>query len=327
MKMGKISESILKRSVLKQIKPNRAEIEKGAAVGSDCAFIRINNEQCVAMAQGFVAIKDSHAMAHAIHFSCNNLAAGGVEPLAIQLGVSLPENYFESDLKQMMNQAKEAAVALNVQITGGHTQTVKGIAEPIINVTATGVINRENMLSGKISPGQDIVMTKWAGISATAYLANEREEELLSKYPSYFIKDAKCLEQYFSIVPEAATAMKSGVSAMHDVSGSGVFGALWEMGESAGVGLTISLKDIPIKQETVEICDFFDLNPYELHSQGALLLASDDGYALVNRLKKEEIYATVIGKFEEGNDRVVMNEDEKRFLEPPRRDELMKLFE
>ena len=38
MKRGKISDSILKRSVLKKIKINRNEVVKGAGSGEDCAL-------------------------------------------------------------------------------------------------------------------------------------------------------------------------------------------------------------------------------------------------------------------------------------------------
>lgn len=325
MRIGRITESTLKRSVLRQIKPNKEEIIQGAAVGTDCALIQIE-DSIVVLGNGFCAIKDRYAVSHAIHRACNNLAAGGGRPLSLQIQVSLPETAIESDLKEIMKLAQKTADILQVQIGGGHTETVEGLKEPLIFVTALGttkegVIKREN-----IRPLQDIVMTKWMGISGTAYLAFEKEEELLTKYPPYFIKSAQTLEQSYSIVPEAATAVKSGVSAMHDVSEGGVFGALWELGESAGVGLTISLKKIPVKQETIEICEFFDLNPYELRSDGSLLIVADDGYALVSELNKQGIAAAVIGRIEEGNDRVVVNDEEKRFLEPVRGDELLKVL-
>ena len=44
-------------------------------------------------------------------------------------------------------------------------------------------------------------------------------------------------------------------------------------------------------------------------------------------LEKEGIPATIIGKATEGNDRVLLNEDEKRFLEPPKTDELYEVME
>ena len=57
--------------------------------------------------------------------------------------------------------------------------------------------------------------------------------------------------------------------AMHDVTEGGIYGALWELAEASGVGLEIDLKAIPIRQETVEVCEQFHLNPYQLISSGS----------------------------------------------------------
>ena len=51
---------------------------------------------------------------------------------------------------------------------------------------------------------------------------------------------------------------------MHDITEGGVFGAFWEMASGAGVGLEVDLKKIPIRQETVEICNYFGVNPYQI---------------------------------------------------------------
>ena len=106
----------------------------------------------------------------------------------------------------------------------------------------------------------------------------------------------------------------------------GIFGALWEMAEASGVGLEIDLKKIPIRQETVEVCEFFGVNPYLLISSGCMLMAAQDGNHLVRELEKAGIKATIIGKATAGNDRVLLNEDERRFLEPPKTDELYKVI-
>lgn len=106
---------------------------------------------------------------------------------------------------------------------------------------------------------------------------------------------------------------------MHDVAGGGIFGALWELGEQAGVGLQVHLKKIPIKQETVEICEFLGYNPYEMRSDGALLLVTNEGHTLVEALAQEGIAAEVIGMITDGNDKVILNDEEKRYLEPPRK--------
>ena len=104
-----------------------------------------------------------------------------------------------------------------------------------------------------------------------------------------------------------------------------IFGALWELAESSGIGLEIDLKKIPIRQETVEVCEFFGINPYQLISSGSMLIAAEDGSLLVQELQKQGIHAVLVGKATKGNDRILLNEEERRFLEPPRADELYKV--
>ena len=55
-------------------------------------------------------------------------------------------------------------------------------------------------------------------------------------------------------------------------------------------------------------------------------MAAEDGNALVQALEREGIFATVIGKATAGNDRVLLNEEERRFLEPAKPDELLKFI-
>ena len=94
-----------------------------------------------------------------------------------------------------------------------------------------------------------------------------------SSAPS-FVETAKKFDQYLSVIPEAQIAGEWGVSAMHDITEGGVFGALWEMGSGSGVGLDIDLKAIPIRQETVEVCEVLGLNPYILMSSGSMMIAA-----------------------------------------------------
>jgi hydrogenase maturation factor len=112
---------------------------------------------------------------------------------------------------------------------------------------------------------------------------------------------------------------------MHDVTEGGIFGALWEVAEGSGCGLEINLLDIPIRQETVEVCEEFGINPYELISSGSMLITTPDGLGVVRQLQKAGINAAVVGKVTKGNDRVLLSGDEKRFLEPPKSDELYKI--
>ena len=85
------------------------------------------------------------------------------------------------------------------------------------------------------------------------------------------------------------------------------------MAEASGVGLEIDLKKIPVRQETIEVCEFFGINPYQLISSGCMLMAAEDGNLLVRELEKAGIPATIIGKANHGERPRPLNEEERRF--------------
>lgn len=326
MKVGKVPEAVLKRSVLKQIQTNRPEVLLGASVGEDCAAVALQEDEMFVLSTDPITGTAKDIGHLAIQITLNDLASAGAEPIGVMLTFLLPEKLSEAKLRAMMEQAEAAAHAANVQIMGGHTEVTRVVNQPVISVVGVGKAKKGKLIStAGARPGMDIIVTKWIGLEGTSIIAKEKEAELLTRYPAALVETAKSFDQYLSVLPEAAVAVKSGVSAMHDVTEGGIFGALWEMAESAGVGLEIDLKKIPIRQETVEVCEFFDVNPYELISSGSMLMAAADGNGIVRALTAAGIPAVCIGKATEGNDRVIVSGEERRFLEPPKADELYKV--
>lgn len=313
----------MKRSVLKQIQTKREEVICGAGLGENCAVFAFPEGESALCSVHSVTVAGTGCARYAIHKAANNLAAAGAIPVAAELALLLPETLEESALREIMEQAEEACRSLSIQLAGGSTMTSRAVNTPV--ATVAGIGRRAGDMLAKAKPGQELVITKWIGLEGTALLAREKEEELATRYPLRMIREARAFDRWLSVVPEAATAMKSGVCRMHDASEGGIFGALWEFGRISGVGLEIDLKKLPIRQETVEICEFLELNPYELLSGGSLILAADNGTELVEKLAAMEIPATVVGKVTDNHDRVVINEDERRFLELPKSDEIYKL--
>ena len=322
MRQGKISENVLKRSVLKKIKTHRDEVVSGAGIGKDCAILAFGEEETV-LSVTPVTAPVTELSSYAIPMALNNVAVSGAEPVGVMLSILLPEETEEAEFQRIMEQAEDVCSDLHVEIIGGHTEVTPAVAHPIM--TVTGVGKKEAARAGfpqGIKANQDIVVSKWIGLEGTARLAKEHKEELCSRYPVRMIEEAAAYDKYLSVIPEAATAMKSGVCGMHDVSRGGIFGALWEMASGAGVGLEIDLKKLPVKQETIEICEFFELNPYELLSGGCLIMVTEDGNGLVTALAREEIPAVIVGRTTDSNDRILYNEEEKRYLDMPKTDQI-----
>ncbi len=327
MKAGKVPESILKRAVLKQIKTKREEILIGAGIGEDCAVVKLQPDEVFVMSTDPITATVQDIGRLAVQITANDLASAGAETVGILLTILLPEMTSEAELRDMMKQIEEICSLHNIQVMGGHTEVTRAVLQPIITVTGVGKAKEDKLVTTKgAKPGQDVVISKWIGLEGTSIIAKEKERELAKRFSLQFIEEAKKFADAVSVIPEAATAVKSGVSAMHDVTEGGIFGALWELAEASGVGLEIDLKKIPIRQETVEICEYFGLNPYYLISSGSMLMASDKGHDLVRELEREGIHAAVIGKVMPGNDRIIRNEEEIRYLEPPKADELYRIM-
>lgn len=327
MKVGKLPESVLKRSVFKQLHTKREEVLLGAGVGEDCAAMKLDSDEIFVISTDPITGTAKDIGDLAVQITVNDLASAGAEPIGIMLTMLLPEDATEEELKHVMAQVESACEKNRIQVMGGHTEVTRVVSQIVLSVTGVGKAKENRLIStADVLPDMDILVTKWVGIEGTAILAKEKEQELSARYTKPFLEAAKGLDRYLSVLPEAATAVKSGVAAMHDVTEGGIFGALWEMAEASGVGLEIDLKKIPLKQETVEICEYFGISPYELISSGSMLMAAKDGNRLVMELQKEGIPAVIIGKATAGKDRILRNEDECRYLEPPKTDELYKVL-
>lgn len=344
MYTGKIPEAVLKRSVLRKLhKGINAQCQE--YYGTDCACFAAGTESAytsVCSVPGFGGCPGKLVLAAA-----NNLYAGGARPAALMIHAMLPEWYEETALQKDIEAIAAEAENSGMEILGGHTQVTSAVREAVYTVTGIGLYTgadachaeaadrpetqemrkAENGLRRPLRPGDTLVLTKWIALGGTAALALNYEDKLKGRYPFSLIDRAKEFEKLMSVAQEARAINHFGTAAVHDLSQGGVFGALWEMAEHAGVGLEVDLKKIPVRQETVEICEYFDVNPYELYSAGSLLVGVEHGESLVRELARCSVPAAVIGRVTEEKGRVILNGEDCRYLDRPKRDEWYRLAE
>ena len=329
MRIGKVTESVLKRSVFKLHKVKNDQ--ESAAVGTDCAVFAYREErECpkrlILSSTCPITVQSTHAGKYAVTGAVNNLRCKNVHTDMVTLSILLPADAEETVLKQIMKDADHQCEIYGTYIAGGHTEVTTAVTRPVVTATAIGHADEDLLPTGGAEAGDELVLTKWIGVEGTVMLAEEKGEEICSRYPAHMVQEARKLDSYLSLASEAAVAAKSGARAMHDVSGGGIYAALWEMAEGAGTGLEVELKKIPVKQETIEIAEFFELNPYQMLSGGSLLIAAQNGEEMVRCLQEAAIPATVIGRLTAGKDRILINEEETRYLEMPQADEIHKVL-
>ena len=261
----------------------------------------------------------------ALNRAVNSLAAMGAAGRSVWVKFLLPDWFMESDLRVAVEELGDTAKELEIGISGVYAETLFGVVCPIVTVSAYGEVGQKEWVSPKrIAAGMDIVITKEAWTEGAVMLAFEQEEKLLKRFTPSFLDQVQKLFGRISSVEEAKLAISYGVRAMHSIGEGGVFGALWEIGEAAGVVLEVEQKKIPILQEVIEVCEFFSINPYQITSAGSLLMVAEDGYHLAEELNRKGFAASVIGHTLAGKDRMILQEGERRFLEPPKMDELRK---
>ncbi|MCR4658396.1 MAG: hypothetical protein K5770_19520 [Lachnospiraceae bacterium] len=185
---------------------------------------------------------------------------------------------------------------------------------------------KKELVSGKGTiVGDDVIVTKWIGLEGTFIIAGKREQELNRHFNPSFIRGVKGFAELLPTFNDTGAVSGSEMHFIREVSECGIFGALWEMAEALKSGLNIEIKSIPIRQETIEICEYYRINPYWLLSGGSLLIAAPDGYGIVSKLIAKGLNAAVIGKITAGNDRLLLNGEGRRYLEPPKGDEINKV--
>ena len=155
----------------------------------------------------------------------------------------------------------------------------------------------------------------------------EKEEALSKRFVPTFLNQIRSLEPQIFSEEEIMLAKEFGASAMHQITSGGILAALWEMSEASNVGIEVDLKKMAIKQETVEVCEFCHLNPYQLTSAGSVLIFTERGEELVSKYEQLGIQASVLGKTTADTARVILGGEEKRFLDRPAADELLKIYE
>ena len=338
MHYGKLNEDIYERSVVKVINANmhaNMSFYNSAEIGDFCAVFPCQNlaDADIADAGGFASAQAAaggkNAVIRAYEAALNRIAASGYLCADYQayadISLFVPEKLREIKVRELLAEAAQRADGLRIPLLNVNVQVLPWIkmetANCVIHMKLHNPVKRKGA-----SPGDDIVMTKWLGLEGTALIARSSLDKLKARYPADLVDEAAGFLKYLSVMPEAATAMKSGAGDMQAVREGGIFGGLWELAAKNSVGLVADLTSIPVKQETIEVCEYFDLNPYELMAGGSLLITCPNGSDLVKALADCGIAAAVIGKITEGNDRIIRHEDESRFLEPVRGDEIYKYY-
>jgi hydrogenase maturation factor len=233
----------------------------------------------------------------------------------------LPEDADSKIIETISTQMHHAAKELGIAIVGGHCEVTRGLVNPIVVGCIMGLTEKGKYVTAAgAKAGDKLILTKSAGIEGTAILATDREQQLKKLFSSALLEGAKHFYGQISVVKDALTAYRTGgVHAMHDPTEGGILNGIHEMADASSLGARILQEKIIIEPETAKTCRFYEIDPLQLISSGALLIAADPAEAenIVNSLCREHIYADVIGEFTPNpNKRILVHGDDSAEILP-----------
>ena len=162
-----------------------------------------------------------------------------------------------------------------------------------------------------------ILFAGYTASEITNKLAETYDQKLKTIYSAEFIESAACLPVMDDLILSAIPDIVRGETGIFTTERRGLLGALWEMGEFYNSGFSIDMMKIPLRQETVEICEFLELDPYSLPSRGCVLLITTDPVRLKDTLAQAGIQAVIAGALTDSNARVLRIGEKVRYLDKP----------
>lgn len=183
-------------------------------------------------------------------------------------------------------------------------------------------IEREN--TGLMHAGQDLVVAGYAGLAGTAELVKAKKEELSRWFSNEYMEE---IAEDAPLCPASPDFWRLLHATEWEAAGQGgILTAIWNLTGAYETGVEFYLRRVPIRQETVEVCERLELNPYRLYSRGCFLLTADNGGQLVRALEEKQIPANVIGRINKGIAREMIVQEGRGYLERPQPDEILKVI-
>lgn len=340
---GKFGEHQTVRSILKSLPRTVHDDVTRAGIGDDYARLLLRDggsgdtgaAKSVNVAAGVCSDCGYIGLRLDIARLYNSIRIGGYMPWAATDTIVMPDDD-ERRMKKLLRKLAGICAEYGVDIVTGHTEVNSAVAEPVISLTMMGrrkcmremqCVHESQVHTGhgdsglcgsKRLTGMEIVMCGQTGVGGTLQLYYDNQKELFERYSESYLRPVEQIEQLILLGGQVDIAFDHGCIYSHDISRGGVFAALWEMGDALKCGLEVCHDNIPILQETIEICEHTGDNPYMIDGCGSALFVVSDGECLADKLYEAGYEAAVIGHLTENSDRVIVHEDERRFLTPPR---------
>ncbi|MFA5367139.1 MAG: AIR synthase family protein [Dehalococcoidia bacterium] len=306
--IGKISPEIFNELIFPRLGAKSDKLLVGPQHGVDVGIVEIGNK-AVSLTTDPVFIVPEYgwerAAWFAIHILASDSATSGLKPAYMSIDLNLPMEITREQLTIMWDTMHRECRKLGITVVTGHTGRYENCHYPMVGgATVIGVGGKNEYVTPKLAKaGDKIIITKGPAIEAVGILATMFPKLIEKKFGKAFSRKAEKIFYKMSVVEDAMTAIgvgvrDKGVTAMHDATECGIWGGLHEFAQAAGLGVRVEKETIVVEDCVMEICSFFDIDPYASISEGTLIIAckANKAQAVVNALSRKGIKSSIVGE-------------------------------
>jgi hydrogenase expression/formation protein HypE len=330
-RLGKATAELFDQVILRRLGAKDPDVLVGPEHGVDVGVVRVADGVALALTADPVFVVPAYgwerAAWFAVHILASDAATSGLSLRWMAVDLNLPPEVTDEELTTLWDAFHRTCRDIGIAVVTGHTARYEGCAWPMVGGAVCMAAGPEDRyVTPKMArPGDAIVVTKGAGIEATALFAATFPERLARNLGEDVVKAADALFERMTVVPEAAVAREfglrdEGVTSMHDATEGGVLGGLTEVASASGVGMRVQQARIPLRPEVRAVCEHAGMDPYTSISEGTLICTVVPGRAdaFVSALGDAGIDAAVVGRvMEAGQGAVLVTDSGEEPLEHP----------
>jgi len=236
----------------------------------------------------------------------NDLSVMGAKPLGLSLGIVVEEGFPKLELSQIMETIGGLSKKHGIPVATGDTKVMEHGAIDKIVINTSGIGIAKTVLDTKLKNRDKIIVSGGIGEHGTALLA--KRFELETDLPT----DSKPLW-------DEMRAIGGKIKRARDITRGGLASTLNELAEKDSVRFLINEEKVPMKDEVRALTQVLGVEVYNLACEGRFVCFASPKNSLIvlNKLKKFNPLARIIGEVEIGKDVIVQTRFGQKILSMP----------
>lgn len=176
----------------------------------------------------------------------------------------------------------------------------------------------------------DIILLGNIGLAGSAYIGNTYGDKLKKVFPEWFVNKAVKLysvEFDFYRLQQLLLEKDASVICTIPVLEGGMYRALYQLWKKLECGFEVDYGLVAVSQITIELCEYYDLDPWGLLSGKCHIIVAEHGHKLARKLSTEFDGVQVVGRLLKSKDKLIIHRENISRVNRPPADGLLQLLQ